>query len=155
MNARAETIWKDSLSDGQQTVTPKGSSIVSIDRASIPKWLEQTTKALLAIVALDDDWDSYGAKRISPKIASAVVELLRDIMFSSTPVPQIVPAANGSIQLEWHIADIDLEIEVESLARSQVLFEDKQNEEPGWEGEISNDLSKLVHYIQLLTARVK
>jgi hypothetical protein len=154
MNAKAETIWQDSLSNGRQPVAPRRSSTVSLSKAYIPKWLSQTTKALYAILALDDNWDSYGAKRISPEIASAADELLRDIMLASTPAPQVVPSANGSIQLEWHIGGIDLEIEVESLAISQVIFEDKQNEEPAWEGEINYDLTRLVHYIQLLTARV-
>jgi hypothetical protein len=150
-----EPIWQDSLSYERQAITPKRSSIVSLSKTSIPKWLPQTTKALYAILALDDNWDSYGAKRISPEIASAADELLRDIMLASTPAPQVVPSANGSIQLEWHIGGIDLEIEVESLAKSQVLFEDKQNEEPAWEGKIDYDLTRLVHYIQLLTARTQ
>ncbi len=120
-----------------------------------PIWLTLTNKNLLAIVALNNNWDSYGADRISPKVAEAVHELLWNIMQMATPAPQIVPSANGSIQLEWHQKGIDLEIEVKSFSSFSVFFEDAQNEEASWEGDIETDLTKLVRYISLLTNRVQ
>ncbi len=71
----------------------------------------------------------------------------------NTPVPQVVPSANGSIQLEWHTLGIDLEIEVESLSAFHVFFSDGQDEDPEWEGEINYDLTRLVHYVNLFTER--
>lgn len=161
MNARAETFYtladdfEHETSSIRQTVKQKGSSVVSISKGSKPKWLTPTDNLLLAIVALNDNWDSYGAKRISDRVAGAVYDLLWNIMQKTTPAPQVVPSAKGSIQLEWHLGGVDLEIEVESLAISRVFFEDALNEEPAWEGDIDFDLTKLVHYINLLTTRAQ
>ncbi|MDP2200825.1 MAG: hypothetical protein Q8K07_02310 [Methylicorpusculum sp.] len=135
----------------EQTRSP----VISIGKASIPKWLDQTTSKLYAILSLEDNWDSYGAKRISNRVADAATELLCNIMQANTPAPQVVPSANGSIQLEWHLAGVDLEIEVESANASKVFFEDSLNEESAWEGEISFDLTKLVDYISILTTRAQ
>lgn len=135
-------------------IKPYKNNVVTLSEKKIPKWYRQTTDGLYSILALGDNWDSYGANRFSPEIAKAVSDLLINIMHINTPAPQLVPSANGNIQLEWHIGGIDLEIEVESLSTSYVFFEDERNEEQLWEGEIKFDLSKLVHYINLLDSRV-
>lgn len=158
MNARAETFYTRADDFDQETVVrqatkQKVASVVSINKQAIPEWLKKTNNLLLAIIALNNNWDSYGAKRISHRVAEAVSNLLYDIMQKNTPAPQVVPSASGSIQLEWHLKGIDLEIEVESFAISRVFFEDARNEEPAWEGVIDVNLSKLVHYINILTTR--
>jgi len=117
--------------------------------------LLQLLDVFFSILALDNNWDSYGAKRISDRVAGAVQDLLWQIMQKNTPAPQVVPSASGSIQLEWHLRGIDLEIEVESYTLAKVFFEDAQNEELTWEGDIDVDLTKLVHFINLLTNRVQ
>lgn len=121
----------------------------------IPEWYKDVPRNFYAILALDANWDSYGANKISPKTVIAADELLGEIMKPDSPPPQIVPCANGNIQLEWHTGGIDLEIEVESMSVSHVFFGDKRNEEPEWEGEISHDLARLVRYINLLTERAR
>lgn len=160
MNARAETFYKKADDFDQDTIArpiskQKIVSVVSFTKPVTPKWLRQTNNLLYRIIGLDNNWDSYGAKRISSKVAEAVSDLLCDIMQKTTPAPQIVPSATGSIQLEWHLKGIDLEIEVKSFSKFHVFFEDAQNEELPWEGSIDVDLSKLVHYINLLTNRVQ
>lgn len=139
----------------EKNVKPFKNNVATLSGSTIPMWYKQTRESLYAILALGDNWDSYGANRFSPETAKAVDELLINIMHVQTPSPQIVPSANGSIQLEWHICGIDLEIEVESLSTSRVIFEDEQSEELEWEGVIKYDLSKLVTYINLLTDRCR
>ena len=135
-------------------VKPYKNNVVTLSGKIIPEWYRKTAKSLYAILALGDNWDSYGANRFTQETAKAVDELLVNIMLAHSPAPQLVPSASGSIQLEWHLSGIDLEIEVESLSTSYVSFDDEQNEEKSWEGEIKYDLSKLVHYINILTGRV-
>ncbi|MFK5985179.1 MAG: hypothetical protein QM479_07115 [Pseudomonadota bacterium] len=135
-------------------VKPCKTNVVTLSSRKIPKWYSETAESIYSILALSDNWDSYGANRFSQETAKAVDNLLRGIMHMNTPAPQLVPSASGTIQLEWHVGGIDLEIEVESLSTSYVFFEDEKNQEPLWEGEIKYDLSKLVHYINILTERV-
>jgi len=161
MNAKRESVFTMEGHFGQDVLDigndakPSKSNIVTLDQKRVPEWYRQITNDLYAILSLNDNWDSYGANRISSDVAKAVDDLLIDIMQAHTPAPQTVPSANGSIQLEWHISGIDLEIEVESLSTSRVCFEDGRDEEGGWEGEINYDLSLLVHYINLLTERAQ
>jgi len=161
MNAIMESVFtmeghfdQDAL-NLEKEVKPSKSPVVSLSAKRVPRWYRQTVSDLYAILALDSNWDSYGAKRINPNTARAVDELLLDIMHPQSPAPQVVPAANGNIQLEWHLGGIDLEIEVESLSTAFVYFNDRRDEIPEWDGEIKYDLSTLVQYINLLTARVQ
>lgn len=140
------------VSNIQPVMSSKMADVITLS-AYIPKWLPETTKALYAILSLGDNWDTYGAKRINFETAAAVDELLREIMRPNTPAPQLVPVANGYIQIEWHLGDIDFEIEVESLSESQVFFADARHENAAWEGKINYDLSKLVSFVNLLTDR--
>lgn len=160
MNANIESVFtmeghfdQDDL-NFDKDIKPYKNNLVSLSCKVIPDWYKKTAKSLYSILSLGDNWDSYGANRISQETAKAVDELLVNIMHVCSPVPQLVPSASGSIQLEWHLGGIDLEIEVESLSTSYVSFDDEQNEEQSWEGEIKYDLSRLVHYINVLTSRV-
>lgn len=158
MNAIRETMFTmEGFSDQsvrvKEDVKPSLRDVTALDAKRFSSWHTETVNNLYGILALDEDWDSYGASRLSPETAKAVTNLLRDIMQSESPAPQVVPSASGSIQVEWHLAGIDLEIEVESLSTIHVFFSDEQNEEPEWEGGINYDLSKLVHYVNLLTGR--
>jgi len=138
----------------EKSVKPSGGDLVSLSAKRIPGWIKKSTDDICSILALGDNWDSYGACRVSHGVAKAVNSLLIDIMRPDTPAPQMVPSASGSVQLEWHICGIDLEIEVESLSTACVYFSDENNEEGDWEGEVKYDFSALVRYINLLTDRV-
>ncbi len=159
MNANRETVFtmegffdQDALKV-KQYVKPSLLNVTALAGKRVPKWHMEVVNDLYSILALNDNWDSYGATRFSPEIAKAVTSLLIDIMQTNTPAPQVVPSANGSIQLEWHTAGIDLEIEVKSLFAFNVFFSDEQNEGLEWQGEINYNLTNLVHYVNLLTER--
>ena len=159
MNANRETAFTMEGFFGQETlevkqdVKPSLGNVTALDGKRVLKWHMEVVDDLYGILALNDNWDSYGATRFSSDVAKAVTSLLLDIMQADTPAPQVVPSANGSIQLEWHTDGIDLEIEVRSLFSFHVFFNDERNEESEWQGEIKYDLTNLVHYVNLLTER--
>jgi hypothetical protein len=92
--------------------------------ASAPSWLRDLLAEISALANLKENWDSYGARPIDPRCAEATTNLLLAILDSDTPRPSVVPTNRGGIQLEWHRAGADLEIEVESPERLNVFFED-------------------------------
>lgn len=55
-------------------------------------------------------------------------------MQPDTPSPQIIPTAMGTIQLEWHLRGIDLEVEALPSGLLHISCED------GESGEIVEDL---------------
>lgn len=65
-----------------------------------------------SLLSLERDWDSYGAERISADSALNALWLLLQVMDTKTPMPSIVPVANGDVQIEWHTGGVDLEVDV-------------------------------------------
>lgn len=64
-------------------------------------------KRLMALAELEHNWDSYGALPISMETLC-----MAEHMIKATDVPgvQIVPGSDGSVQLEWHTKELDMEI---------------------------------------------
>lgn len=115
-----------------------------------PFWSYEMLARISELGELEDDWDSYGARPVDPHCAAAAADLLLSFLGPSAPKPSIVPTSRGGIQLEWHRAGADLEIEIESPARFYVSFED---ERAGEEKEItlSNNLLPLRPLLNRLT----
>ena len=89
-----------------------------------PAWFNSLLTEIGQIGELKENWDSYGARPIDPRCAEATTNLLLSVLDSGTPRPFVVPTSRGGIQVEWHRAGVDLEIEIESPARVNVFFED-------------------------------
>jgi hypothetical protein len=125
---------------------------ISLGENKIDDWINPVVLRLFELAQLPENWDSYGAKPVSQQAIYAMLDLLLDIMKSDTPTPSIVPTVNGKLQAEWHIRDIDLEVEVISPTLINVFFEDHQLEEEQ-ELELSVNLQPLAEYINRLSAR--
>ena len=102
---------------------------------------------------LPGNWDSYGGQQVQPECANATFEILATALGEKTPLPWIVPTPDGHVQFEWHIHDMDLEVEVSSLASIHVLYEDLRSEDPVEEFELDYDLTKLQSLIDEITRR--
>lgn len=63
-------------------------------------WVDKQHSALLA---LESDWDGYGAERIAPSQINAMAVLLGSILPKGIVEGSIVPASDGSLQVEWHL----------------------------------------------------
>lgn len=88
-----------------------------------PEWLVPCMERLANMLSLPEDWDSYGAKRIRPtSIVGALNFLLPNIQDLPTPLPDVVAHRNGNVQLEWHIGDVDLEVEVLSEHQYKISY---------------------------------
>jgi hypothetical protein len=114
-----------------------------------PAWFNSLLTEISQIGELKENWDSYGARPIDPPCAEATANLLLSVLDSGTPKPFVVPTSRGGIQLEWHRAGVDLEVEIESPARVNVFFEDQRE---GTEKEITltGDLRPLTCFLERL-----
>jgi hypothetical protein len=92
----------------------------------LPGWLVQTDEALQELLRLPPNWNSYGARPVSPDNVRAAKDLLRAIVQPETPRPSVVPTVGGGVQLEWHTGGIDLEIEIQAPGQYHVWLEDPQ-----------------------------
>ncbi len=121
-------------------------------QGTTPAWVEPTLKKLGEILRLPPNWDSYGARPIDLACAWAVWPLLSAIMRDDSPPPAVIPMSRGHIQLEWHAAGIDLEIEVIDARHFRVSFEDAPAGE-AWEKDIEDDLGELIDAVARLSLR--
>jgi hypothetical protein len=112
-----------------------------------PIWLRALIRKFAHLMNLKPNWDSYGANPIEEKyVRFALTELLPSIMEDETYLPAIVPTAKGSIQLEWHMCSIDLEVRVISDGKVFISYEDLETGEE-IEGEIEGDFERLKNLI--------
>ncbi|HEX2764008.1 MAG TPA: hypothetical protein VHM92_09255 [Allosphingosinicella sp.] len=70
-------------------------------------------RALEAVEALDHDWDGYGADPISSSVIAQMRNVLENLLPTYAAVGSIVPGADGSLQAEWHLDDVELGLVVE------------------------------------------
>ena len=116
----------------------------------IPSWSRDLLAKVSELGELEKGWDSYGAQPVDPQCAQATVKLLLQLLNRHTPQPSIVPTTRGGIQLEWHRAGADLEIEIESPTKFHVFFGDQRT---GKEDDttLSDNLQPLVPLLQRLS----
>jgi len=117
-----------------------------------PAWLAPTADAIDRLLGLEENWDSYGAARISVGIAIAALDFAFTEFDGSMTPPVVVPTSSGGLQFEWHTAGIDLEIEFTSPTRVMGFFEDR---EPGevWEEDLSFNRQPLIRALSVLAQR--
>ena len=87
-------------------------------------WISEAVDSLNSLLALEENWDSYGARKVSLETALSTIVLLNSVMDDRTPPPSIVPTPSGNIQLEWHRSKIDLEVEVTPSKTYFISYED-------------------------------
>lgn len=118
------------------------SAIRVIVPGRLPGWVQPTAESLAALLQLPHGWNSYGAKRTDAHVVCAAFDLLASVMEDDTPGPSIVPTTRGGVQLEWHTANIDMEITFHSPTRVEVYCEDIRTGQQ-WEGPLSLVLERL------------
>lgn len=113
-------------------------------------WLDSAMSKLKALQCLEDDWDSYGAKRISEAVLSDGSQLLAQFGEMGLPAPHISPTAAGGIQFEWRVKGIEFDLELEPGGTMLGVFDDTNNER-SWERDLPpNDLAQVIEALDLL-----
>jgi hypothetical protein len=89
-------------------------------------WLDAVAEALGELGRLPENWDSYGARRISGKAAATAIRLLIDNGFQGSP-PHVVPTPPGGVQLEWQDDHGGVEIEIDPTGHLSILLDTLDN----------------------------
>lgn len=126
---------------------PFGASATLDFDEPLPRWSIELVSQICELGDLDAGWDSYNARPIDPQCALAAVSFVLQVLSREMHKPAVVPTSRGKIQLEWHRAGADLEIEFESSSKSHVFFEDLRTEEV-WERSLVGNFHKLLPYIR-------
>ena len=75
-------------------------------------WYAEIETDLDKLIRLGDNWDGYFAPHVEFGIASFCLNLLINLCDENTPKPQIVPGVEGDLQIEWHVDDIEIELNI-------------------------------------------
>ena len=118
----------------------------------VPVWQGYAIDRLRQIIALEPNWNSYGSRQVSERLANVALQILESVMRDTTPRPSILPTPMGHIQFEWHIHGIDLEVEVVSPILLRVFFEDQRTGQE-WERDLNVDLRALDEAVSALSQR--
>ena len=118
------------------------SSMGALLTNALPRWFSQFARRCAYLTQLAPNWDSYGGLPVHPTVAEAAVRLVQSIAGPGMPQPKVVPTPKGGLQLEWHTGDVDLEVELVSPTRLNVVFESRTGGEE-WERELTWDLGPL------------
>jgi hypothetical protein len=116
-------------------------------------WLRGVSPRLASLTQLPENWDSHGARRVNGANVTAALVLLHKLMSRRTPLPTIVPTADGSLQLEWHEGGVDLEIRIASNGHHQASVEDESGRIAEWEGPVNENLPRVKQAIEQLAKR--
>jgi hypothetical protein len=97
----------------------------------LPRWFGPVVERTAELLALDPNWDSYGAAPVQPRAVESALDLLLKVMKDDTPRPAVVPANTGGVQLEWHSAILDLEVEIAVDGTTTVFYQDYERDSEG------------------------
>lgn len=61
---------------------------------------------LKSLLALPENWNSYGAPRIEPNAVAKAVQVMQALQRE----PHVIPASDGGVQLEWPSVDVEITI---------------------------------------------
>lgn len=75
-------------------------------------WWAVARKRLDELCALGPGWDGYSAPPISFSNANFALSMLASACPLDAAAPQIVPGANGDLQIEWHTDTGDIELHI-------------------------------------------
>jgi hypothetical protein len=100
------------------------------------------------LLALPENWDTYGAVRVQPSIAELGLRIVASLIQSGIPVPAIVPTSSGGLQLEWHTSTVDFELEIRSPFGILYFFQSSDGEAS--EGPVGRDASIIARYLARL-----
>ncbi len=101
------------------------------------------------LTSLPVGWDGYAGQPVSFGCAYFAANLIERLCIDAAPAPQLVPGADGTLQLEWHINQYDLEIDI--LGPYDVVasrYDHKNGQEE--EIEVKTDFTKLAEWIVAL-----
>ena len=95
---------------------------------------------------LQFNWDRRGSAEVSIDALRFALNILSQVMPATAPAPSIVPLGHGGVQLLWHNAIADLEVEVVRPNEVVAYFLDRRT---GREEEtaLTTDFSDITNFL--------
>jgi hypothetical protein len=115
-------------------------------------WSIEVIAKFVELVAMPSGWDGYSARAVERETALFALEILNTTMGPRTPMPHIVPTAEGGIQLEWHEKGIEVELYIAGVYECELWVHDHRTGKE-FTRSLTNSFEDLRDPIRQLTLR--
>ena len=112
-----------SEAEARASVGSRRELVIRLFGGAEPAWLREVVRRLEQVLGLTEGWDSYGGRPIKRECARGVVELLARLG-REVRAPEVFPASDGGISLEWNTNKGSLEVKIEGADRLSFFAED-------------------------------
>lgn len=152
MNARAafSNVYQDEVANFFQVEEPISSIPMRQTRVRVSNprspWVKELENRFNTLTSLRKGWDGYVGLPVSFTCAQFAANVIERLYTDALPPPQLVPMPDGTLRLEWHMNQYDLEIEVlapyEVVAFRTDLITDEEQEI-----EVQTDFTELAAWV--------
>lgn len=122
-------------------------------RVGVPRseWIIDLQERFDEITSLARGWDGYDGRSVTFTTAQFAAHLIERLFIAGVPSPYLVPGSDGTVQIEWHRNQYDIEIDV--LGPYEVVaFRRDQRTGKEEELELQMDFTALAEWIDGLSA---
>ena len=152
---QASTAFQDDIRGYEPTVDPISSISPPQTRVRVPvprsKWIIDLKERFDEITSLPRGWDGYDGGPVTFNTAQFAANLIERLFIAGVPSPSLVPGGDGTVQIEWHRNQYDIEIDV--LGPYEVLaFRRDQRTGNEEELDLQMDFTALAGWIDGLSA---
>jgi hypothetical protein len=134
----------------QSLAANPGSIWLSVESDTLVR-LHKPLMQLERLANLEENWDSYGGRPVSPRAVWRSVELIVRILESNADAPSIVPTSEGGIQLEWHPTEADLELIIHPDGTVDAYLETGSGQT--WEGPLADSKWQIESFLEFVADR--
>jgi hypothetical protein len=96
--------------------------VVADRQISLPAWVIPACVQLFVLQKLPENWDSYGGVALQARHRDAALRFLGLVMSDDIPMPDIVPLADGGVQLEWRQPGAEIDFISDDEVTEPTLF---------------------------------
>ena len=100
------------VDDRRGEVVPFTSATSRVRITAASPWSKALESRLNAITSLPKGWNGYRSVPVSFTCAAFAAQLIERLYDASVPPPALVPGADGTLQIEWHRNQYDIEVDI-------------------------------------------
>jgi hypothetical protein len=111
---QASTVYQDNVVPLFPPQSLSGSLLYD-DQILVPEpvgWVVQLADRFDELTSLRRGWDGYAGIPVSFSCAQFAANLLDRLFDAEVGAPQLVPGSDGTIQIEWHENNFDIEVDI-------------------------------------------
>ena len=110
-------------------------------------WIDELKMRFNELTALPRGWNGYTSHPVSFDCAQFAATLIERLFIAGIPTPQMVPGDDGTLQLEWHLNQYDVEIDILAPYNVHAVRHNHRNGEVQ-ELELQMDFTPLMEWIE-------